>query len=664
MKRYIIALLFILTPVFASFVYAQEGVSGGVGVEASASDEMTTQITDDTIKPKLNINGPNPYYISLGSEYVELGAYAVDDVDGDISSRIEIVKNIDTDTLGKYLVKYLIRDKAGNLENATREVVVFDSGALSTSKTEDVTEKENPVIPQEIKDKVSESILSVDQQASDLRPQTVISIFSDSDRVTSSDVVSGTLKLRVSTEGAKKVIAHIIQANIKNRIIELEQSTSNKNSWVGKWDTTKINNGPYLIVVFVTSEFGDYRAASVNITIKNDIVDVPTIVDIEPIYQNSETEADNSTKGKGVSRQLLGESLQGCKTATECREVCTKEDGKNECREYVQENIISESGIKIRSVADYITLKQVDDALGDNVGPGGCIGAEECRSYCSSSVNDDECADFLRDNNLLSKDEIKNKQKLLDSAREDRDRIIKERIGVRAFLDSDADGVPDYDEINIYGTDPQNADTDSDGVPDGVELLSYTNPLINSQDIISASTGEEPPENVKEIDTIEYENPQDAGELDSETFTVDTVVLNTANIEDVPSENIVLSGTAPANSMVTLYVFSNTIIVSLKTNEDGSWEYTLTRELEDGTHEAYVALTDSNGKIFAKSKALSFIKQAQAITVGETVLGKDVAKAPNLVGASYTLTLVLIFILGIVFVFIGFRIEGKEENIL
>ena len=36
--------------------------------------------------------------------------------------------------------------------------------------------------------------------------------------------------------------------------------------------------------------------------------------------------------------------------------------------------------------------------------------------------------------------------------------------------DSDMDGIPDIDEINIYSTDPNNRDTDSDGYSDWVEL--------------------------------------------------------------------------------------------------------------------------------------------------------------------------------------------------
>jgi hypothetical protein len=45
--------------------------------------------------------------------------------------------------------------------------------------------------------------------------------------------------------------------------------------------------------------------------------------------------------------------------------------------------------------------------------------------------------------------------------------------------DTDADGVADGDEPNIYGTDPLNPDTDGDGLGDGEELFAtHTDPLV------------------------------------------------------------------------------------------------------------------------------------------------------------------------------------------
>jgi hypothetical protein len=45
--------------------------------------------------------------------------------------------------------------------------------------------------------------------------------------------------------------------------------------------------------------------------------------------------------------------------------------------------------------------------------------------------------------------------------------------------DTDADGVADGDELNLYGTEPTLADTDGDGILDGEELFGiFTDPLV------------------------------------------------------------------------------------------------------------------------------------------------------------------------------------------
>jgi hypothetical protein len=56
--------------------------------------------------------------------------------------------------------------------------------------------------------------------------------------------------------------------------------------------------------------------------------------------------------------------------------------------------------------------------------------------------------------------------------------------------DTDADGVADGDEFNIYGTDPTVADTDGDGALDGEELFGImTDPLL--WDDFTATSGDE-----------------------------------------------------------------------------------------------------------------------------------------------------------------------------
>ena len=81
----------------------------------------------------------------------------------------------------------------------------------------------------------------------------------------------------------------------------------------------------------------------------------------------------------------------------------------------------------------------------------------------------------------------------------------------------------------------------------------------------------------------------------------------------------IITGKALPNSFVTLYIFSTPIVVTLKTDADGSWAYRFDKELEDGEHEVYVGVTDNAGKIVAKSEPFTFVKEAEAFSANEPV---------------------------------------------
>lgn len=59
-------------------------------------------------------------------------------------------------------------------------------------------------------------------------------------------------------------------------------------------------------------------------------------------------------------------------------------------------------------------------------------------------------------------------------------------------IDTDGDGISDFDEINIYKTDPNNKDTDGDGLSDLEELDKGFNPLIRDYFIPNKSNNYRP----------------------------------------------------------------------------------------------------------------------------------------------------------------------------
>jgi len=165
-------------------------------------------------------------------------------------------------------------------------------------------------------------------------------------------------------------------------------------------------------------------------------------------------------------------------------------------------------------------------------------------------------------------------------------------------IDSDNDGLSDEDEFR-YKTDPKNPDTDGDGFLDGDEVKNGFNPL-------QFSPGDR-------SDKIVFESPKETGEVKKDLYRVSNVEV--VAVEEGKKE-LRLTGKALPNSFVNIYIYSDLpIILTVKTDSEGNWSYVLDKQLEDGEHQVYVAVTDNTGKITAKSDPLFFVKTAEAATV-------------------------------------------------
>lgn len=100
-----------------------------------SSGNLTTisvpiKIYDDE-KPTITLNGNNPLYIKLNSNYEELGATASDNCDGDISENIEITGDIDTSKTGEYQITYSITDENGNQNSVIRRIYVYSNNSFT-----------------------------------------------------------------------------------------------------------------------------------------------------------------------------------------------------------------------------------------------------------------------------------------------------------------------------------------------------------------------------------------------------------------------------------------------------------------------------------------------------------------------------------------------------
>ncbi|KKW27529.1 MAG: hypothetical protein UY70_C0012G0001, partial [Candidatus Kaiserbacteria bacterium GW2011_GWB1_52_6] len=171
------------------------------------------------------------------------------------------------------------------------------------------------------------------------------------------------------------------------------------------------------------------------------------------------------------------------------------------------------------------------------------------------------------------------------------------------LIDSDHDGISDYDEVNLYHTNPRSAYSTGGALTDGE--------MITLGFDTSTST----------LRRVPVESPIISGPESPGLYGVSGITVNSGTAEVATS--ITLMGQAFPDALVTLYVFSMPVVVTVKTDDNGVWTYTLDTELESGDHDLYVATVDATGKIIAKSPSVRFALTAQAaeftpLLIGET----------------------------------------------
>ncbi len=175
--------------------------------------------------------------------------------------------------------------------------------------------------------------------------------------------------------------------------------------------------------------------------------------------------------------------------------------------------------------------------------------------------------------------------------------LLKERSQLIS-KDTDEDGITDFDEVNLYKTNSNSPDTDGDGVIDSIEITKGFDPLSSNNEAV-----------------VSFQSPKEVNYTDEKNLVIESItpaiVIDDSNEKALMAE---IRGKALPNSFVTLFIYSSPTIVTVKADSDGNFVYTLEKELEEGEHEIYVAMTDNTGSIVARSKPFQFVKTAEAFT--------------------------------------------------
>ena len=97
-------------------------------VEDSSKNKVSVERKikeEDKEAPVITLNGYENVTIYKGNVYIEEGASATDNCDGDITSLIETSGSVDNTKVGVYEITYTVKDKSGNTTSVKRKVSVI-----------------------------------------------------------------------------------------------------------------------------------------------------------------------------------------------------------------------------------------------------------------------------------------------------------------------------------------------------------------------------------------------------------------------------------------------------------------------------------------------------------------------------------------------------------
>jgi Bacterial Ig-like domain/Bacterial TSP3 repeat len=373
-----------------------------------------------------------------------------------------------------------------------------------------------------------------------------------------------------------------------SRFVGLAESRSD--FWYFFFNTVNVPNGDYELVARTRVSGKEYLSSGVKIKISN-FVPQPTSAPI-PVITQATTEADEEAQEPITIEEPTGRSLPDF-TLSNIDESSESTTQMVKAPIEIQD-ILSAYTEDIRVLFNrYAVAQQSGDALLVELAKNELVtGKQEILSDILSNESINYLADEI--------EQVLNERfAILEKRVNTFEELRKTASNGETAIDTDGDGISDFDEQNLYSTDPKLPDTDNDGVLDGVEIMKGFDPKNASTEAV-----------------IRYELPQESLSLvQAETLKVESVlpvIINDSESGKLVQAEIV--GKALPLSYVTLYIFSTPTVVTVRADENGAFSYTFEKELEDGSHEVYVAITDNTGAIVARSNPFSFVKQAEAFT--------------------------------------------------
>ncbi len=102
---------------------------------AGCFEDYAVEIGLDLVPPVISLKGAGIHRVQRGTVYFDPGVLAIDNREGDISSRYETSNNIDMSTVGVYKARYWVKDLYGNVSDTIERTVQVEINQLGPTVT-------------------------------------------------------------------------------------------------------------------------------------------------------------------------------------------------------------------------------------------------------------------------------------------------------------------------------------------------------------------------------------------------------------------------------------------------------------------------------------------------------------------------------------------------
>lgn len=454
--------------------------------------------------------------------------------------------------------------------------------------------------------------------------------------------LSGLIQVQGKIDNASAVRYVIFDRNDESTVILRGTAEHVGDIWLYQWDTQAITNGSYVIVPEIVDRQGVlHRGISRSVIVRNE----PIITDTAPIIIQPTLVDPTTSQVTAPEVTVIPLPIQAPESAKIPEPAIAEQKGDG-------------VGMSIPAFQPTEVPKPVNVGFFQNI-----------RDTLRSAITPREEAPKPV---IITSEAV---QKLEQVSSELSEEVTAQSALDRITKDSDGDGISDFQETEVVRTDPRKRDTDGDGVEDGTEVRQGTNPLnadrtVKIQYENAKLLGETVKPELLKIEMVTLATTTEIVEVDIATTTESGETKTIKEKKRVTKEKIRLAGKTLPHALVTLYVYSDIpTIVTVKADKSGNWSYALEKPLDDGQHQAYVTINDSEGRIVAKSQALGFIKTAQAITIAnieelaqaaENEKPAPVEESKRNFGIIVALVIVLGLLTGVLMVVRSFRNAGSD----